>query len=66
MIAAGVTEPTNTEWASPVLLALKKDDTIRFCIYYRNLNLVTVRNAYLIAHMADCIDSLCDASIFTT
>jgi Reverse transcriptase (RNA-dependent DNA polymerase) len=39
---------------------------MRFCIYYRRLNAVTVRDSYPLPRMAECIDSLGDASVFST
>ena len=66
MLDAEVIEPANSEWASPVVLAPKKDGTLRFCVDYRKLNAKTFADAYPLPRMDDCIDSLGDASIFST
>ena len=66
MIEADVIEPAQSEWASPVVLVPKKDGTLRFCVDYRKLNAVTVSDTYPLPRIDDCIDSLGNATIFTT
>ena len=66
MKRAKVIEPAQSEWASPVVMVTKKDGSPRFCVDYRKLNANTIRDAYPIPRMDDCIDSLGGASIFTT
>ena len=66
MLNAGVIEPTNTEWASPVVLVPKKDGSQRFCVDYRRLNAKTLADSYPLPRMDGCIDSLGDAGVFTT
>jgi len=66
MLNAGVIEPATSEWASPVVLITKKDGSVRFCVDYRKLNSVTIRDTYPLPRMDECLDSLGDASIFTT
>lgn len=59
-------EPAQTEWAVPVPFAAKKDGTLRFCVDYRRLNDVTIRDPYRLPRMDKRIDSLGDAKIFST
>jgi hypothetical protein len=66
MLKAGVIEPATAEWASPVVLVPKSDGSLRFCIDYRRLNAITVRDSYPLPRMDECIDSLGDAKIFST
>ncbi len=54
--AQGVIEPAMSEWASPVVLVPKTDDTLRVCVYYRKLNTKTTRNSYPIRRIDDCTD----------
>lgn len=46
MLATGVVEPAVSEWAPNVVLAKKKDGSLRFCTDYRKLNAVTKKDAY--------------------
>ena len=64
-LKAGVIEPAQSEWASPVLLAPKKDGTMRFCIDFRRLNAATIPDTYPLPRMDDCIDSLSHAKVFS-
>ena len=66
MLEAGVIEPAQSEWASPIVLVPKPDGSLRFCVDYRRLNAVTVKDTYPLPRMDECIDSLGDANIFTT
>ena len=65
-LKAGVIEPAQSEWAAPVLFAPKKDGRLRFCIDYRKLNEMTVKDSYPLPRMDECIDSLGEAKVFTT
>ena len=64
-LAAGVIEPAYSAWESPVLFVPKKDCKLRFCIDYRRLNSVTVKDSYPIPRMDECIDSLGKAQVFS-
>ena len=63
---AGIIERAQSEWAAPVLFVPKKDGKLRFCVDYRKLNEMTVKDSYPLPRMEDCIDSLGDAVIFST
>eukprot|EP00170_Pyropia_yezoensis_P005150 contig_21047_g5164 len=57
----GVIEPSQAEWSFPVVLVPKHDGTPRFCVDYRRLNDLTVRDTYPLPRMDDCIDFLGEA-----
>jgi len=59
-------EPSKSPWAAPVLFVPKKDGRMRFCVDYRKLNAVTVRDLYPLPRIDDCIDTLGEAVIFPT
>jgi len=62
----GVIEPSNSPWASPVVLVYKKDRSLRFCIEYRKLNKVSRKDSYTLPRVDDLLDSLSDAQWFST
>ena len=66
MLERGIIEPSSSAWASPVVLITKKDGTPRFCIDYRRLNDVTVKDAYPLPRVDDCIDALSGSKYFSS
>lgn len=66
MRSMGVIEPASGVWASLVVMVPKPDGSVRFCIDYRKSNLMTIKDAYPIPSMDECIDSLGDATVFYT
>jgi len=44
----------------------KKDGTVRFCVDYRKLNAVTVKDSYPIPRIDDMLDRLSGKSWFST
>ena len=66
MLAEGIIEPSNSPWASPVVLVEKKDKSIRFCIDYRRVNEVTRKDAYPLPRITETLDTLSNAEWFCT
>lgn len=65
-IDEGIVEPCSSEYASPVVVAKKKDGCPRLCIDYRKLNRVMVRDKYPLPNIEDQIDRLAEVHIFST
>jgi len=66
MLDLGVLEPSDAEWSFPVVVVPKPGGHFRFCADYRRLNERTVKDVYSIPRMDDCLDSLGDATVFST
>ena len=62
----GVIQPSQSPWASPIVLVQKKDGSIRFCIDYRKVNKVTRKDSYPLPKVDDLLDSLAGAQWFST
>jgi len=48
-----------------VLLINKKDGTLRLCIDYRELNVITIKNKYPLPRINDLFDQLQEAEVFS-
>ncbi|KAL5509658.1 hypothetical protein EMCRGX_G005060 [Ephydatia muelleri] len=57
MLESGVVEPSDEPWSSPVVLAQKKDGSLRFCVDYRRVNAITRKDAYPLPRVDDTLDT---------
>ena len=61
-----VIEPSDSPWSSPVVLVLKWDGSLRFCVDYRKPNTITKKDCYPLPRVNNLLDSLGDAQWFFT
>ena len=66
MEESGIIEPSRSEWASPIVVARKKDGGIRLCVDYRKLSASTPMDAYPMPRTDELLDKLGNAKYITT
>lgn len=65
LLAAGLITQSCSPFASPVLLVLKKDGSWRFCVDYRKLNDLTIKNRFPMPLIEEILDELAGTKYFT-
>lgn len=58
MLEHDIIQPSASPWASAIVLVKKKDGSRRFCIDYRRLNDLTIKDAYLLPRIDESLDQL--------
>ena len=66
MLDAGVICPSNIPWCNAVVLVRKKDGSLHFCIDFRKLNSLTVKDSHPLPHICETLESLTGAAHFLT
>ena len=61
----GVIESSASDWSSAPVMVKKKDGSIRYCIDYRKLNDVTVKDQFPLPLITQCLDQLAGTSFFS-
>ena len=56
--------PSVSPWGSPILIVKKKDNTLRLCIDYLQLNKMTIKNRYPLPCIDDLFDQIHKETIF--
>ena len=65
MLDAGVIWPSNSPWCNAVVLVRKKDGSLRFCIDFRKLNSLTVKDSHPLPCICETLESLTGAAHFS-
>ena len=58
--------PSNSPWCNAVVLVRKKDGLLRFCIDFRKLNSLTVKDSHPLPCICETLESLTGAAHFST
>ena len=66
MLDAGVIWPSNSPWCNAVVLVRKKDGSLCFCIYFRKLNALTVKDSHPLPRICETLESLAGATHYST
>jgi hypothetical protein len=66
LLKSGLIIPSVSPFASPVLLVQKKDGSWRFCVDYRKLNNMTIKNRFPMPVVEEILDELAGTQYFSS
>ena len=66
MLDAGVIRPSNSPWCNAVVLVRKKDGSLCFCIDFRRLNSLMVKDSHPLPRICETLKSLAGVAHYTT
>lgn len=65
MRAEGIIEQSTREWRSTSVLMKKQDGSVRYCIDFRDVNIVIKKDAFTMTSTDAILDKLCPAKFIT-
>jgi hypothetical protein len=65
LLDKGFIRPSTSPWGCPALFVKKKDESLRLCIDYCTLNVVTIKNKYPLPRIDVLFDQLVRAKVFS-
>ena len=66
MKAMGIIKNSKSPWAFPVVIVGKKTGDQRFCVDYRKLNEVTIKDSFPLPRIEDLLDQLAGSTYFSS
>ena len=66
MWKAGIIEPSNSPWLSPVVLVRKKTGDVRFCVDFRKINALTAADSHPLPPIQNMLDDLHASKVFSS
>jgi hypothetical protein len=65
LLDKGYIYPSSSPWGYPTLFVKKKDQSLRLCVHYRPLNIVTIKKKYLLPCINILFDQFAGAKVFS-
>lgn len=66
LLTKGFIKPSNSPWSSPVVLVKKKSGQFRFCVNYKKLNSVTIKDNYPLPNIEELLNTVAGYKYYTT
>lgn len=62
----GIIEASVSPWSSNIVLVKKKDGSLRFCVDFRQLNDITIKDSHPLPRIDDTLDAISGSKYFST
>jgi hypothetical protein len=65
LLDKGYIHLSSSPWGCPVLFVKMKDQSLRLCVDYRPMNVITIKNKYPLPRIDILCDQLASAKVFS-